>query len=110
MLGKLIPVAQRAIVRSPKKTKKTPIGRIAMRIPRTKKKAKSHNPSSANQPQIQDSKKCHGSWQGGRSAIRVNATVVAKKDKDKNKTKDLSHVKCYICKPKDYYVNECPEK
>ncbi len=38
----------------------------------------------------------------------VNATKVVKKDKDK--AKDLSHIKYYTCKQKDYYANKYPEK
>ncbi len=61
-----------------------------------KDKAKSHNfSSSANQPQTKAPKKDKCRW-GGHPATRVNATKVPKKDKDK--TKDLSHVKCYTYK------------
>ena len=58
-----------------------------------KKKAKSHPLSSANQSQTQDSKKdnYYGGWQG-HPATGVNATKVAKKNKDK--AKNLSHIKC----------------
>ena len=28
----------------------------------------------------------------------INATEVAKEDKNKDKAKDLSHIKCYTCK------------
>ena len=74
-----------------------------------KEKAKSHPLSSANQPQTRASKKdkrygsrrCH-------LATRVNATEVAKKDK--NKAKNLSHIERYTCKQKDHYANKCPEK
>ncbi len=79
---------------------------------RDKEKAKSHNlSSSANQPQTQASnfkKRQRKGRGGGHSAIGVNATVVAKKDKDK--AKDLSHVKCYTCKQKGHYVNKCFDK
>ena len=73
------------------------------------KKAKSHLLSSANQPQTQASKKNkhHRSWQG-HPAIRVNATEVAKKNKDK--AKDINHIECYTCKQKKHYANKCPEK
>lgn len=37
----------------------------------------------------------------------VNATKIAKKDKDK--AKNRSHIKYYICKQKDYYANKCPK-
>ena len=62
-----------------------------------KKKAKSHPLSSANQPQTQVLKKDkrHKSWRG-HLATGVNAIEVAKKNKDK--IKDLSHIKCYTCK------------
>ena len=72
-----------------------------------KDKAKSHNSSSVNQHQTQTPKKdkC-GCWES-HLATGVNATKVAKKDKDK--VKDLSHVKCYTCKQKGHYINKCPE-
>ncbi len=63
---------------------------------RDKDKAKSHNSSSVNQPQIQVPKKDKCSCRGGHSATGVNLTKVAKMDKDK--AKDLSYVKCYTCK------------
>ena len=63
-----------------------------------KDKAKSHTPVS---------KKRQGQ-QGGPPATGVNATEVAKKDK--NKAKDLSHVKCYTCKQKGHYVSKYPKK
>ncbi len=78
-----------------------------------KDKAKPHNPSSANsQPQTQASKKDkrHGNHRGGHPATEVNATEIAKKDKDKDKAKDLSHIKCYTYKQKGHYANKCPEK
>ncbi len=75
---------------------------------KNKEKAKSHNSSSANQPQTQAPKKDkRGHW-GGHPAIGVNATKVAKKNKDK--AKNLNHVKCYTCKQKGHYTNKCPEK
>ena len=76
-----------------------------------KKKAKSHNLFSfANQLQTQASnfKKRQKNWQGSHSATGINTTKVAKKDK--NKAKNLSHVKCYTCKQKGYYANKCLEK
>ncbi len=73
-----------------------------------KKKTKSHNPFSANQPQTQAFKKRQESWWGDYLATRVNATEVAKKDKDKDK--DLSHVKYYTCKQKSHYANKCLKK
>ena len=76
-----------------------------------KKKAKSYNSLSANtsQPQTQGSikNKRHRSFQGDYPAIRVNAIKVAKKDKNKDKTQDLSHMKYYICKQKGHYANKC---
>ena len=74
-----------------------------------KKKTKSHPLSSVNQPQTQASKKNkrHGSWQG-HSATEVNAIKVAKKDKDK--AKDLSHIKCYTYKQKNHYASKYPKK
>ncbi len=38
----------------------------------------------------------------------ANVSKVAKKDKDK--AKDLSHVKYYTCKQKGYYANKYLEK
>ncbi len=65
---------------------------------RDKDKAKSYNPFFDNQPQSQASKKCQRSWQGDHLATEVNATKVAKKNKDKNKAKILSYIKCYTYK------------
>ncbi len=63
---------------------------------KNKDKAKSHNSSSTNQPQTQVAKKDKlGRW-GDYLATKINAIKVAKKDKDK--TKDLSHVMCYTYK------------
>ena len=78
---------------------------------RDKEKVQSYNPSSsANKPQTQASnfKKRQEKGQGGHPATRVNATKIAKKNKDK--TKDLSHIKCYTCKQKGHYANKCPKK
>ncbi len=65
-------------------------------------KAKPHNLSSANinQVQTQASKKekHHRNHRGPHLATRINATEISKKDKDKDQTKDLSHIKCYTCK------------
>ena len=73
-----------------------------------KDKAKSYNSSSANQPQTQALKKDkRGCWKSY-PATRVNVIKVAKKDKDK--AKDLSHIKCYTCKQKSHYVNKYLEK
>ncbi len=75
-----------------------------------KDKAKSHNSStSANQSQTQAPKKNkRGRWEG-HPATGVNATEVAKNDKDKV-PKKLSHVKCYTCHQKGHYANKCLEK
>ncbi len=75
-----------------------------------KDKAKSYNSSaSANQPQTQAPKKDKRGRRRGHLATKVNATKVAKNDKDKA-SKDLSHVKCYTCHQKGHYINKCPEK
>ncbi len=71
-----------------------------------KDKTKSPNLSSANQPQPQAPKKDKRNCRKGHLATEVNATEVAKKDKDKA-PKDLSHMKCYTCKQKGHYVNKC---
>lgn len=76
-----------------------------------KDKTKSHNLSFINsQPQTQVSKnnKRQGSCQKGYLVTEVNTNEVAKKNKDK--VKDLSHIKCYTCKQKGYYANKCPKK
>ncbi len=77
---------------------------------KNKDKTKSHNSSTfANQPQTQAPKKDEcGCW-GGHPATEINATEVAKKDKDKA-PKDLSHVKCYTCHQKGHYTSKCSEK
>ncbi len=77
-----------------------------------KDKAKSQTPSFANQLRTQAPKKNkRGCWEdhGGHPTIGVNATEVAKNDKDKA-PKALSHVKCYTCHQKGHYANKCPEK
>lgn len=64
-------------------------------------KAKSHKPSFIyNQPQIQAPKnnKYQKSCRGGNLATGINATKVAKKNK--NKAKDLSYIKYYTYKQK----------
>ena len=72
-----------------------------------KKKAKSYNSSFANQFQTQVPKKDkYGHWEGY-LATEVNAIKVAKKDK--NKAKDLNHVKYYTYKQKSRYANKCLE-
>ena len=69
-----------------------------------KEKTTSHPSSCANQPQTQASKKNtrHRSRRG-HTATEVNATEVAKKNKDK--AKDLSHIKYYTYKQKSHYAN-----
>lgn len=39
---------------------------------------------------------------------QVDTIKIAKKDK--NKAKDLSHIKCYICKKKGHYTKKYLEK
>ncbi len=74
-----------------------------------KNNTKSYNSFFANQPQTQASKKDkRRSYQGDYPVTGVNVTKVAKKDNDK--AKNLSHIKCYICKQKGHYANKCPEK
>ncbi len=73
-----------------------------------KDKAKFHNSSSTNQPQTQAPNKHKRGHRGGHLTTGVNATKAAKKDKDKSK--DLSHIKCYTYKQKGHYTNKCPEK
>ena len=73
-----------------------------------KEKAKFYNPFFTNQPQAQASKKREKNQWGSPPAPGINATEVAKKDKDK--AKDLSHVECYTCKQKGHYANRCPKK
>ncbi len=75
-----------------------------------KEKAKTYKPSSANQPQTQVSKKRQQSQQGGYLATGINAIEVAKKDKNKDKVKDLSHVEYYTYKQKRHYANKCLKK
>lgn len=79
-----------------------------------KDKAKSHNPLSANiyqiQTQISKKDKRHGSCQKGHPATRVDTTEVAKKDKDKDKANNLSHIKYYTYKQKGHYIKKCPKK
>ena len=53
-------------------------------------------------------KKRHGGQRGNILAIKLNATEVVKKKKDK--AKDLSHIKCYTCKQKSHYANKCLDK
>ena len=54
-------------------------------------------------------KKRHKSRQESHLVTGVNATEVAKKNKDKDKTKNLSYIKCYTCKQKSYYANKYPK-
>lgn len=76
-------------------------------------KAKSYNlfpaaNTSQSQTQAFKKDKSYGSCQGGHSTTGVNATKVAKKNKDN--AKELSHIKCYTCKQKGYYANKYPKK
>ncbi len=74
----------------------------------SKDNAKSQTSSSTNQPQTQAPKKDkRGRW-GGHPATGVNATKVAKKDKDKV-SKNLSHVEYYTCHQKGHYATKCPD-
>ena len=61
-----------------------------------KDKAKFHNSSFANQPQIRASKKDKCGCRESHPVTRVNVTRVTKKDKDK--AKNLNHVKYYTYK------------
>lgn len=45
-----------------------------------------------------------------RKAIGVNTTEIVKKNKNKDKAKNFSYIKCYTCKQKSYYTNKYPEK
>ena len=94
---------------SVKKNKNDAYRKHRDKVSKDKEKAKSHLLSSANQPQNQASKnnKRHGSRRT-HLATRVNAIEVAKKDKDK--AKNLSHIKCCICKQKGHHANMCPKK
>ncbi len=77
-----------------------------------KDKAKCQISFSANQPQTQASEKDKRSCRGGHGgylATGVNATKIAKKDKNKA-PKDLSYIECYTCHQKGHYVNKCQEK
>lgn len=74
-----------------------------------KGKIKSYNLSTANQSQTQAPKKDKQDCQKSYPAISVNAIEVTKKDK--NKVKDLHHVKYYTYKlEKGHYANKCPKK
>lgn len=45
-----------------------------------------------------------------KKAISVNTTEVVKKNKNKDKAKNFSHIKCYTYKQKSYYTNKYFEK
>ncbi len=94
---------------SAKKDKKDTYRESRNEASKDKDKAKSHNSSSANQPQTQALKNDKHGCRGGHPAIGINATKVAKKDKDKV-PKDLSYVKCYTYKQNGHYINKYPEK
>lgn len=74
---------------------------------KNKDKTKFDNVSfTNNQPQIQafEKEQCHGNrW--GHSVTEVNTTEVAKNEKDK--VKNLSHIKWYTYKQKGHYTNKC---
>ncbi len=67
-----------------------------------KNKTKLYNSSRANtsqsQTQVFKNDKYHENRQRVYLAIRINATEVFKKDKDKNKTKNLSYIEYYTYK------------
>lgn len=44
--------------------------------------------------------------QRGHSAIAMSITKIAKKDEDKNKTKNLSYIEYYTYKQKSQYVSK----
>lgn len=75
-----------------------------------KDKAQSYNPLSANtsQPYTQAFKKekYHKHRQKGHLTTGVNAIKIAKKDKDTNKAKNLSHIKYYTYKQKCQYAHK----
>ncbi len=91
-----------------KKDKEDTYQELRNKAVKDKNNAKSHTSTSANQSQTQAPKKDKCGCQKSHLATGVNATEVAKKDKDI--AKDLNHVECYICKQKGYYGNKCPEK
>ncbi len=76
---------------------------------KNKDKTTSQNHSTNNQAQIQAFKKdkCHWNRQS-HPPTEVNTTEMTKKDKDK--AKNLSHIKCYTCKQKGHYANKCLKK
>lgn len=73
-----------------------------------KNKTKSYNSSSTNQPQTQASEKNKQHLWESHLATGDNTTKIAKKDKDM--TKDLSHIEFYTCKQKGHYMNKYFEK
>ena len=73
-----------------------------------KNEIKCHNSFSINQLGTQILEKDKHGYYGNYLANGINATKVTKKDKDKSK--DLSYIKCYIYKEKGYYTNKCLEK
>lgn len=92
---------------SAKKDKKNKYWEICNKVSKNKNKTKFYNSSSANQSQIQTPKK-NKYYQGDYLVTGVNTTKIAKKNK--NKTKDLSYIKCYTYKQKGHYANKCPKK
>lgn len=79
-----------------------------------KDKARSHNPLFANtkQPQTQNSKKNkhYRRCQRGHLAIKINTIKVAKKDKKKDKVKNLSHIKYILANKKITILTNVPKR
>ena len=94
---------------SAKKDKENTYQESHNEVSKDKNKAKSHIPTFANQPQTQTLKKDKHNYRGDHLATGVNATEVAKKDKNKA-LKDLSHVEYYTCHQKSHYTTKCPDK
>ena len=106
ILERLIPGAQNAIVCRPRKIKKTPSRSIAIKFPKIENKLSLI--SFLLLISLKTPKKRDGSRQKDRSATGVSVTNVVKKEKDK--TKDLSHIKCYTCKQKHHNANKYLDK
>ncbi len=79
-----------------KKDKEDTYRELRNETSKDKNKVKSHTPTFANQPLTQTPKKNKCNCWRRHLATKVNATEVVKKDKDK--AKDLSHIKCYTYK------------
>lgn len=106
---KSIPGAQRAI-NQPKKAKPTRVIRMEIRISLHKTLLLLILIPNNFRPRLLKKNKDKRHQKNGRDhpASRVNATKVIKKNK--NKTKDLSHIECYTCKQKGHHTNKCPKK